>query len=85
MHRVAVVEDEELIRTMLKLNLEKAHYAVECFETAEALLERNDDSHFDILLLDIMLPGISGEEHVGRLRANGIHTPALIVTARSDI
>lgn len=85
MHRVAVVEDEELIRTMLKLNLEKARYAVECFETAEALLERIDDAHFDILLLDIMLPGISGEELVGRLRAKGIHTPALMVTARSDI
>ncbi len=85
MHRVAVVEDEELIRTMLRLNLEKQTYTVECFTDAESLLTRLKEAYFDAILLDIMLPGMSGEELVGRIRQQGLNTPVLMVTAKSDI
>jgi DNA-binding response OmpR family regulator len=84
-YRVAVVEDEELIRTMLKLNLEKAGYAVECFARGEDFLDRIGDAHYDVILLDIMLPGISGEDLVGEVRERSIHTPILMVTAKSDL
>lgn len=85
MQRVAIVEDEELIRTMLRLNLEKAGYEVESFTTAEELLDSLVHGHFDILLLDILLPGISGEDVIDRIREKGINTPILMVTARADI
>jgi len=85
MARVAVVEDEELIRTMLRLNLEKQGYQVECFVRAEELLDRLAAVFYDIILLDIMLPGMSGEELVGQIRRRGVNTPVLMVTAKSDI
>jgi two-component system alkaline phosphatase synthesis response regulator PhoP len=85
MHHVAVVEDEELIRTMIRLNLEREGYAVSCYDSAEALEEVLDAVAFDIILLDIALPGISGEELIERIRGRGIVTPVLMVTARSDV
>lgn len=85
MYRVAVVEDEALIQTMVRLNLEKNGYRVECFGDAEAFLARLDQATFDIFLLDIMLPGLSGEEIVSRVRGRGIQTPVLMMTAKSDI
>jgi len=85
MYRVAVVEDETLIQTMVRLNLEKNGYQVECFGDAESFLARLDRVSFDIFLLDITLPGLSGEEIVSRVRARGILAPVLMVTAKSDI
>jgi two-component system alkaline phosphatase synthesis response regulator PhoP len=85
MPRVAIAEDEELIRTMLRLNLEKDGYEVESFESAEELLESLEHGHFDVLLLDVMLPGMSGEDVIVRIREKGINTPILMVTARADI
>jgi two-component system alkaline phosphatase synthesis response regulator PhoP len=85
MPRVAIAEDEELIRTMLRLNLEKDGYEVESFESAEELLESLEHGHFDVLLLDVMLPGMSGEDVIVRIREKGINTPILMVTARVDI
>ncbi len=85
MPRVAIAEDEELIRTMLRLNLEKGGYEVESFESAEELLESLEHGHFDVLLLDVMLPGMSGEDVIVRIREKGINTPILMVTARVDI
>jgi len=85
MQRVAVVEDEELIRTMLRLNLEKEGYEVDSFGSAEGLLEVLEQKHYDILLLDIMLPGMSGEDVIGEIRKKGITLPILMVTAKVDL
>ncbi len=70
---------------MLRLNLEKDGYEVESFESAEELLESLEHGHFDVLLLDVMLPGMSGEDVIVRIREKGINTPILMVTARVDI
>lgn len=70
---------------MLRLNLEKGGYEVESFESAEELLESLEHGHFDVLLLDVMLPGMSGEDVIVRIREKGINTPILMVTARVDI
>jgi len=79
-----VVEDEELIRTMIKLNLEKAGYHVTTAETGEKLLEVIHQRHYDLILLDIMMPGISGEEALAEIRKQGIQTPVIMVTAKTD-
>jgi len=85
MPHVAIVEDEELIRTMLRLNLEKAGYEADSFTTAEELLESLEHVHYDVLLLDVMLPGMSGEDVIDTIRERGINTPILMVTARADL
>ncbi len=79
-----VVEDEELIRTMIKLNLEKAGYGVTSAVDAETMLTAVDERQYDLILLDIMLPGMSGEEALTVIRNRGIDTPVIMVTAKTD-
>ncbi len=85
MDKVLVVEDEELIRTMIKLNLEKAGYTVKCCEDAETLLVAITAEKYDVILLDIMLPGMHGHEALKKIRAKNIKTPVIMVTAKNDI
>lgn len=84
-NKILVVEDDELIRTMMKINLESAGYLVTFKKDAEALLSEMDPRQFDLILLDIMLPGISGQDALIKLRKSGIKTPIIMVTARNDI
>jgi two-component system alkaline phosphatase synthesis response regulator PhoP len=79
-----VVEDEELIRTMIKLNLEKAGYSVTAAEDAESMLTVIDSQLYDLILLDIMLPGMSGEQALEEIRQRGMQTPVIMVTAKTD-
>jgi len=85
MRRIGIVEDDELIRSMIKLNLEKSGFIVSAFVKAESLLDEIDSETFDLLLLDIMLPGISGEKLLNVLRKKGISIPVIMVTAKSGI
>jgi len=83
--RILLVEDEEHLARGLVFNLEAAGHAVELFGQGEALLERvaladAPDAH--LVVLDVMLPGISGFEVLRELRASGNHVPVLLLTAR---
>jgi DNA-binding response OmpR family regulator len=85
MAHVVVVEDEPLIVTMLEINLRRNGHEVTCFQTAEALLEFIDQNSCDIILLDIMLPGMNGDEALQVLRGQGVRTPVLMLTARQEL
>lgn len=87
MSRILLVEDEELIATMVRLNLEQEGYAVRHFVDAESMLEfaAAEPASFDIVLLDIMLPGITGEEALPRLREHCPDVPILMLTAKQDV
>lgn len=86
-YRIAVVEDNELIRDMVKLNLEKKDYQVQCFSDGESLTEQTTNEPFDLFILDILLPGISGLEVLEKLRKNHLHTyaPVLMLTVQSQV
>jgi DNA-binding response OmpR family regulator len=81
--RVLVVEDEEHLATALSFNLEAEGYQVATVETGEAALERVAD--FDLVLLDVMLPGISGFEVVREMRRANCFVPVLMLTARGRV
>ena len=84
MNRVLIVEDEDHLAAGLKLNLEAEGYAADVEDTGEAALERLvDGGAFDIVLLDVMLPGLDGFEVVRRLRAARQFVPVMLLTARS--
>jgi DNA-binding response OmpR family regulator len=85
MARIYVVEDEALISTMLQINLRRAGHDVTCFGTAEGMLEQLGQAPCDILLLDIMLPGINGDEALALLRKEGHKMPVVMLTARQDV
>jgi two-component system, OmpR family, alkaline phosphatase synthesis response regulator PhoP len=85
MSSVLVVEDEKHLAEGLRFNLEAEGYQVEVVETGEAaldllLLDRRQA--FDIVVLDVMLPGKSGFEVVSEMRQAGQFVPTLILTAR---
>ncbi len=83
--RILLVEDEEHLARGLAFNLEAEGYKVESTERGEAALERLTDSQgapVDLVVLDVMLPGISGFEVVRRLRAAKNEVPVLLLTAR---
>lgn len=79
-----VVEDEQHIAVGLRFNLQAEGYAVSLVESGEEAVERcqSAESPFDLIVLDLMLPGISGFEVVEQLRSSGNYVPILILTAR---
>jgi DNA-binding response OmpR family regulator len=84
MSRVLVVEDEKHLAEGLRFNLEAEGYLVDVVETGEAALDLLIDQAriFDIVVLDVMLPGKSGFEVVSEMRQAGQFVPTLILTAR---
>jgi len=83
---IFVVEDEADIQELIRYNLLKDRYNVECFDNAEAMLKRLSQKIPDAVLLDIMLPGIDGIEACRRMRAGGPgeHVPIIMLTAKSE-
>ncbi|MDX2182040.1 MAG: response regulator transcription factor [Bryobacteraceae bacterium] len=82
MARVLVIEDERHLADGLKFNLEAEGHEVELADSGEEGLKRVGESAFDLILLDIMLPGVDGFEVVSQLRAAANFVPVLMLTAR---
>ncbi len=84
MSRVLVVEDERHLAEGLRFNLEAEGYHVLVVETGEAALDllMTDSSSFDVVILDVMLPGKDGFTVMSQLRQAGEFIPTLMLTAR---
>ena len=84
MSRILIVEDEAHLAEGLRFNLEAEGYSAEIRDTGEQALEvLTRPAHgFDLLILDIMLPGANGFEVMGELRRRGQLIPTLMLTAR---
>jgi DNA-binding response OmpR family regulator len=78
---VLVVDDERKIRDLVRSYLEHAGYAVLVAESGERALEVVDRAHPDLLVLDLMLPDLSGEEVARTLRARS-DVPIIMLTAK---
>jgi two-component system copper resistance phosphate regulon response regulator CusR len=83
--RVLVVEDERKIAQILVSALEAEHYDVVVARTGEDGFFRANAEAFDLVVLDVMLPGRSGLEILQTLRQRHIDTPVLMVTARDGV
>jgi DNA-binding response OmpR family regulator len=82
--RILIVEDNANLAYGLRNNLEIAGYEVDVVEDGEAALVRVDDALPDLIVLDLMLPGVDGYRVLRRLREDGHDMPVLILTARSE-
>lgn len=82
--RVLVVEDDEAIASGLAFNLERKGYEVVVATDGTEGLDRAMAAHFDLVILDVRLPGIDGFQVCQRLRAAGNFTPILMLTARGQ-
>jgi two-component system alkaline phosphatase synthesis response regulator PhoP len=83
--KIAVVEDDQLILNMVRINLERHDYIVKGFASGELLLEQLPGELFDLFILDIMLPGISGIDILAHLRQKEVHAPVLMLTAQGQV
>ena len=80
-----VVEDEENIREVIKCALESCGLRVKGFEEAELLFEEMEKRQPDLILLDIMLPGIDGLSALRKLKSSpAAHIPVILLTAKSS-
>ncbi len=83
--RVLVVEDERKLAQILASALQAEHYDVVVAATGEDGFFRANAEVFDLVVLDLMLPGRGGLEILQTLRQRRIETPVLILTARDDV
>ena len=80
---ILVIEDETQIARVLKVELEYEGYQVTVEHDGKAGLETALHSEFDLILLDVMLPGLSGIEVLRRLRKENRKIPVILLTARN--
>ena len=68
MLKILIVEDEQAIASLLKLSLTKAGYSAVCVYDGISAADLLEKEHFDLILLDIMLPGASGYDLMEYIR-----------------
>ncbi len=83
--KILVVEDEKKVAKFLQQGLEEEHYSVDVASDGETALRRVSSSNYDLILLDILLPQKDGITILREMRAAGIDTPVLMLTAKSAI
>ena len=83
MPRILVVEDEVSLARGLKFNLEQEGYSVAVTDDGHAALEQFREKPFDLVMLDLMLPGMSGYDICRSIRALDERVPVIILTART--
>ena len=83
--RILVVEDEHRLAAVLKQGLTEQGYAVDLAHDGDEGLGLAELEPYDLLILDVMLPGLDGFTICRRLRAGGRHMPVLLLTARDAV
>ncbi|HEY3991450.1 MAG TPA: response regulator transcription factor [Ktedonobacteraceae bacterium] len=83
--RLLVAEDHPVLGADLKKGLEQFHYAVDLIADGADALFLGETTPYDLIILDIMLPGLSGWEVCRQLRAKDRHMPIIFLTARGDV
>ena len=83
MIRVLIVEDEKPISDLIKLSLTKAGYSCTCAYDGTTAANILEEEHFDLALLDVMLPEVSGFELMEYIQPTG--TPVIFITAKNSV
>jgi heavy metal response regulator len=83
--RILVVEDEKKVASFIQRGLEAEHYTVDVAHDGDTGLARACEGHYDLLILDLMLPGRDGAAVLRELRARRHTLPILLLTARAAV
>lgn len=83
--RILVVEDEHKIANSIKRGLEQETWACDVAYDGESGYDLASSEDYDVIILDLMLPKLSGIEICQRLRSREIHTPILMLTAKGEV
>lgn len=85
MPKIMVVDDKKGIRTLLKEVLQEEGYYVEEAENGWELLESVRKIHYDLILLDVKIPGLNGVDALKKMRGEDITTGVIIMTAYEEM
>lgn len=83
--KILIIEDEKKIARIIQLELEHEGYETETAWTGIEGLEKFKSEKWDLILLDVMLPELSGMEVLRRIRTTGSYTPIILLTARDSL
>src|SRR5919202_3640519 len=83
--RVLVTEDEPEMASLLRTALEETGYAVDVAPSGERAVDAVAATHYDAIVLDVMLPALDGFATCRRIRARGVGVPILMLTARAAV
>ena len=84
MYKILIVEDEPQMRMGLRDNLEFEGYTVDTAEDGRVGLEKILENPYDLILLDVMMPHLSGFDVCKKAREKGIRTPVIMLTAKGE-
>ncbi len=84
MKRILIGEDEETIRSLYKIELESEGFEVDVAENGNKVLEKIEENQYDLILLDIMMPGLSGMEVLNQIKEKQPNMKVVLNTAYSD-
>jgi DNA-binding response OmpR family regulator len=82
---ILLVEDEQGVANFIRKGLEEEHYAVDLAVNGEEGLRLATSLQYDLLILDVMLPGINGIDLCRHIRERAIQTPILMLTAKDSV
>ncbi|MCY9517238.1 response regulator transcription factor [Paenibacillus apiarius] len=82
---ILIIEDEVKIARVIKLELEHEGYTVDIEHSGTEGLRKYNEGQWDLVLLDVMLPGLNGLEVLRRIRAAEDLTPIILITARDSV
>jgi DNA-binding response OmpR family regulator len=80
-----VVEDEQKLATLLRRVLSEERHTVDVANDGASGLDLAESDTYDLVILDVMLPGIDGVEVCRQMRSDGVETPVLMLTARGSV
>jgi two-component system OmpR family response regulator len=83
--RILIVDDDQRLADVLRRGLEEDGHVVDLCHEGEPAIRQGQSSRYDAIVLDIMLPGQDGCEVARTLRATGVTTPILMLTARDTV
>ena len=81
---ILVIEDNKDLANLLEINLRDISYMVDLAFDGNTGMSKAIENHYDLIILDIMLPGIDGLEICRRIRARELYTPILMLTSKSS-
>jgi len=83
--KVILIEDDKGISGFIQKGLKQKGHWIECYESGEEGIQALEHSDFDVLVLDLMLPGMNGFKVMDYLKARDIMLPILILSARKTV
>ena len=83
--KILIAEDEKELAKAIKIILEYNNYEVTVTNNGLEVLQKTDEENFNCIILDIMMPVMNGIDSLKEMRANGINTPIILLTAKAQI